>query len=150
MSISPSKSVAILLLLGGFWWFTQREANAPRRSAATMSPEVAAAHRVMRPRLELAMTSAVNVAECGTSDVGYTSRTPDQAARHLVALMGSASAAPRGFEPPPGRTVSFAEGLPGTPWQVTVNVAPDSSALVIEGFGTDLSRPLVTRRVPCG
>lgn len=150
MSISIPKSAVVLVLLGGVWWLSRGGGDAPENAGGAPGAEAPSAmSEAMRSQLELAVTSTVNAAECGATDVGYDRRTPEEAARRLVALMKSASAAPGGEEPPPGTAVDYVEDRPGAAWQVAVRPDSAGTALLVEGYGTDLSTPLFTRRAPC-
>lgn len=152
MSLSISKSAVILVLLGGVWWLSQDGgASGDEASAELATARVSsAAARAMHAKLELAVTSAANAADCGYTEVGYGHRTPGEAALHLVALMKSASAPAPGDEPPPpGTEVDYVEGLPGAAWQVAIRADTADGVLIIEGYGPDLSEPLLTRRVRC-
>lgn len=150
MSITIPRTAVILVLLGGVWWLARDgEGAGDGEDGASASAPAAAATEAMRSRLELAVTSAANAAECGFTEVGYDRRTPEEGARRLVALMKSASAGPAGEEPRPGTDVDYVEDRPGAPWQVAVRPSAEGDALLIEGYGTDLSEPLAERRVEC-
>lgn len=150
MSISIPKTAVVVLLLGGVWWVSRDARSGPDDPSVSPGAEAPSeVSRAMRSRLELAVTSAAHAAECGSTEVGYDRRTPEEAARRLVALMASASAGPGGEPPPPGTSIDYVEDLPGAPWQVAVRPDSAAEALLIEGYGTDLSTPLFRQRVPC-
>jgi hypothetical protein len=145
MTITIPKLALVLAVLFGVWWLFQ-----PHEPPAAEDPTGASAglDPAMRARLELAVTSAANAAECGRTEVGYGSRTPAEAVRHLVALMASASAPLPGEQPTGGPGVEYVIDRPTGAWQVAVRVDAEGN-LAIDGYGADLERPLFSRRVPC-
>lgn len=143
---APKSLLLILALLFGGWWMT-RDHGPPTDPDAPPSAE-AGLDRVMVGKLELAVTSTANAAECGYTEVGYGYREPAEAPGHLVALMRSASGPP----PPPSTgepMVEYVVDGPQQPWQVAVHLDPEGPTLVIDGYGPDLAEPMFSRRVPC-
>ena len=116
--------------------------------AAPVSP-VAGLVQARQNELELAVTSAMGAAECGYSDVGYSYRAADDAAIYLVDLMNTASAPLPGDPTLPAAGVDYVAGPPQRAWQISVRPDAEGTRLLIEGFGSDLVQPLVSRQVPC-
>lgn len=106
---------------------------------------------VVTNRLRMAVLAAATNAQCGfSSEGGYAHYTPEAAAKNLVLLMNAASAPEPGAPKTLGTEVSYVEGAPTAPWQVSITVDADGKSLRIEGYATDLSRPMVAEKVPCG
>lgn len=152
VKLTVPRFVLVLAFIFGAWWLT-RPHGPPDDGAVT--PEAGTSgvdgdgDRAMRARLELAVTSAANAAECGYTTVGNGYREPDEAAAHLVALMRSASAPPPGAPPTGAPSVTYVLDRPQGAWQVAVRLEAEGPTLVIEGYGPDLEVPLLRRRVPC-
>jgi hypothetical protein len=143
----------VLALVFGVWWLTQPH-DPPEDPTSTggsveATPE-GGLDPVMRGRLELAVTSAANAAECGYTEVGFGYRDPEEAPRHLVALMRSATGPTPEVSSAGVPMVEYVLDRPQSAWQVAVRlVEAEGPTLVIEGYGADLEEPIFTRSVPC-
>ena len=151
MSVSVPKSLLVLGLIFGVWWMTQPHDPPEDQDAdgATVESASGGLDPTMRGRLELAVVSAANAAECGTTDVGYGYRDPEDAPGHLVALMRSATGPTPAVTSAGTPVVEYVLERPEGAWQVAVRLDAEGPTLVIEGYGADLERPLFTRRIPC-
>ena len=150
MSISVPKSILVLAFIFAIWWLTRQSGppDDPTRGASAPTA-TEGLDRSMNARLELAVMSAANAAECGYSEIGLGYREPEEAAGHLVALMRSASGEPLDVPNAGEPMVGYVLDNPERPWQVAIHLDENGPALMIEGFGPDLRDPLFTQRVPC-
>lgn len=138
-------------------WLFARRGEAPGEGAGAEAAEAveeaapaapATRENARLAELEMAVSAALGNAECGYSEVGYAYRAPDEATGHLVRRMKSAAGV-AGAGGPRGTAIDYVEGRPSRAWQVAIRLSPDGRGLLIEGYGNDLSEPLVSRRVPC-
>ena len=147
MTVTAPRSLLVLALIFGVWWLT-RPHGPPVDPEAPTTAETGL-DRVMVGKLELAVTSAANAAECGYTEVGAGYREPAEAPGRLVALMRSASGPPPEVASAGEPMVEYVLDGPEQAWQVAVHLDPDGSDLVIDGYGPDLSDPMFSRRIPC-
>lgn len=142
--------IAMALVAGALYLATQKIVPKPvaREGGGALEAGLKVA---VTNRLRMAVLAAATSAQCGySSEGGYAHSTPEIAARNLVRLMNSAGAPDPGAPPVAGSNVIYVEGAPTAPWQVTISVDADGRSLRIEGYANDLSRPVVSEKVPCG
>ncbi len=128
-----------------------KTAKQPRQSASPSS--VPSAQKYIDPvkkvQLELAVVAAKASAECGYSSVGYRHLKPDEAAAELVKLMNSAQQPVAGEQYPPVPVMEYVLDKPSAAWQVVIRADNETKQLIINGYATDLNKPVFIERITC-
>jgi hypothetical protein len=92
----------------------------------------------------------------GMSDAGYVQWTPTSAATQLVESMNAAQTLTpeeekeykeRGMFIP--KAIPYVLNQPTAKWQVVVIGDETGKKIILQGYGSDLTQPLVVKEIPC-